>query len=92
MSRTTQARVDRSNQGFDSIHGVFRDFAALDETPCDLQDTPVHCQVVVPSSHDHVGPSNQTLFINFVVMYQQTLVASTTPIPSNSLFRAIDRT
>ena len=55
---------------------------AVDEMLGDLQDAAVHRQVVVPGGDDQVGPADQALLVDLVVVDQRAARGFAAPTPS----------
>src|SRR5581483_2095326 len=71
MCRTAQAGVVRTNDGFYAVqHAVIEPFA-LHVALRDLKYAAIHRQVVLPGRNDQIGPADQSLLIDFVVMKER---------------------
>ena len=66
-----RAGVVTADDGLDAIERARRS-ARPDEMPGRLRDACVHRQVVVPGGDDQVGPGDQAVVVNLVVMDQRT--------------------
>ena len=72
MCRAAQAGVKGSDNSFNPIEHPFGQFVAVDITARNLQNTPIHCQVVMSSGHVQVAPGHPSLLIYFVMVDQGT--------------------
>jgi hypothetical protein len=68
MGRAAQTRVKGPDNGLYPIKPPFRDFASGNKPFGNLQDTPIHRQIVVTGGDNQVGPGHQTIPIDTVMM------------------------
>ena len=70
MRGAAQARVEGADHGFDAVERAFGELAVLDVCLCGLQDAHVHGVVVLAGGNDEVGPGNEAVLVDFVVMME----------------------
>ena len=68
MCRAAEAGVVGPNQRFHAIEHARGQALAAYEMLRYLQDPAIHGHIVVPCGDDHIGPLNQALLINLVVV------------------------
>ena len=71
MRGAAQARIVAADDRFDTVEHAFLQLLAFDELLRHLEDAAVHRQVVVPGGDDQVGPGDQAVVVDLVVMDQR---------------------
>ena len=71
MRRTTEARIEGADAGFDAIEHSFAQPRSIDELLGDLQDGAVHREVVLSGGDDQVDGCQKAVLIDLVVMEQR---------------------
>src|SRR5512133_2571686 len=72
VRRAAEARVETANDGFDAIERAFGDPCTAHEMPGSLGDALIHRQTVVTGRNDEVGPANQAVVVDPVMVDQRT--------------------
>ena len=68
VGRAAQAGIVAADYGFNAVEHAGIQPLALDEMFGDLEDTTVHCQIVLACGDDQVDPTDQALLVNLVMM------------------------
>ena len=63
-----EAGIVSANHGFYAVQHAARNFLAIYIAPRNLEHAAIHGEIVLPSSDDQIGPGNQPILIDLVVM------------------------
>ncbi len=70
MCRTAQARVERTDNSFDAVQCAFAELAVFYVALRGLKDALVHCIVVVSGGDDEVGPGDESVLVDLIVVVE----------------------